>query len=111
MMAQRTVKLELREEIIEDRAFQGSIIELNYDISSTPALHPEEPYQFALVLAKHMEDGTVKKYAIYKGTREECIQEHDKLSNLRYVEKQRCYVHNSNGTPKKNTKENRSGYQ
>ncbi len=39
MTAQKTVKLSLRKEIIEDRTVAGSVIEHNWLASSTPILH------------------------------------------------------------------------
>ena len=103
MMVQRIVKLSLREEVIEDRAVQDSVIELNYHKSSTPSLHSEEPYECALVLEECMREETVK-YAIYKGTTGECVHEHNRLNELRYGEK-RPYAQNGNGTPKISTLE------
>ena len=103
MATQKTVKLGLRGEIIEDRAVPGSVIEPNWSVSSTLALHSEEPYESALVLEEYMGDEKVK-YAIYKGTASECVCEHDKLSEMRYTLRQ-SYMQNGNGTPKISTLE------
>ena len=42
-------------------------------------------------------EGEKVKYAIYKGTREECMSEHDRLSELRYTEG-KPYIQTGNGT-------------
>ena len=102
MATQKTVRLTFRGEVIEDRAIAGSAIELNYDQSYTPALHPEEAYECALVVVE-MEKETVK-YAIYKGTASECVCKHDRLSELRYTSRQ-PYIQSGNGTPKISTLE------
>lgn len=101
-MAQKTVKLDTGEEV-EDRAVEGSVIERNWHISSTPALHSEEPYDFALMVEEYI-GGKKVKYAIYKGTVSECCREHHRLSKLRY-EEQRPYMQCGNGTPRITTLE------
>ena len=52
MTTQKTIELSFGEEVIEDRAVAGSVIEHNWNSSSTPPLHSEEPYERVLVVVE-----------------------------------------------------------
>lgn len=95
----RTITLHNSEEI-KNRAIEGWVVEPNWSVSSTPALHSEESYEFALMVEEYV-GGKREKYAIYMGTKEECMAEHDRLSELRYTEG-KPYIQIGNGTRRRN---------